>query len=317
MESVGTVTHSVSSGKRIMRGRIRIMFDIPWYVFALMSAFFVGVAAVFEKRALEHDEPLHFSASSTVVVGLLTVPFLFFVDWSALTPPVIFGLYAVSILATIAFCLVAYALKRLEAGEHSLILSLTPAATALLAYLFIGEALSEKAAIGVLLVVCGLLALEFPRAKAGFRSKEFRKKLLPLLLSFGAVIVYALSAVLDRVLLSGFRVDPIDFIVIVQTMQLLNFVVYGIFRGKKDHLLSSSFMRQPMKVLAFSLLMFLSRIFYAQSVSMAFVALTAALKRTGALFTIVFARSYLHEHGVGHKLLAGAIILSGVLLVVG
>lgn len=292
------------------------MLDIPWYGFALLSAFFVGVAAVFEKRALEHDEPLHFSASSTVVVGVLTLPFLFFVDWNALTPTIVLGLYAIALLATLAFCLVAYSLKRLEAGEQSLILSLTPAVTALAAYFFIEETLSGEAVGGLLLIVCGLIILEAPKAAAGFRSKEFRKKIFPIFLSVGAVFVYAASTVLDRVLLSGFAVNPIDFIIIIQTMQLLNFAVYGLFRGRKDHLLSSSFSRQPLQVIVFSVLMFLSRISYAYAVSMAFVALTAALKRTGALFTIVLARSYLHEKHIGQKLFAAAVMGVGVFLLV-
>lgn len=292
------------------------MLDIPWYVFALLSAFFVALAAIFEKKALMHDEPLHFSASSTVAVGVLSLPLLFFVHWQTLTLTTLVFIYIISVLATIAFCLVAYSLKKLEAGEQSLILALTPAATALFAFLFIGEVLSFQAAGGLLLVVCGLLVLEFPSAKAGFRSRAFHKKILPLTLAFCAVVVYATSAVFDRIVLGSHAVEAIDFIVLAQTGQLLNFVVFGLLRAKRDHLFSSSFARQPAKVLAFSALMFLSRVLYAQSVSMAFVALTAALKRTGALFTIVMARAYLHERGTTHKLIAGGIILTGVLLII-
>jgi drug/metabolite transporter (DMT)-like permease len=287
------------------------MPELPWYVFALLGAFIVSLAVIFEKRALRHDEPLHFSASATILVGLLSVPFLFFVDWAALTPEILGFLYAISILSTIAFCLVTFSLKRLEAGEQSLILALTPAVTAVFALFLIGEALSVNGYLGILLVVLGLITLELPSLK----TAAFHKKMGAVALTVLVVFMYAGSAVLDRVVLGGYGMNPIDMLVLTQVGQMINITIYGLFRGKHDRIFTSSFMRQPGKVTAFSVLMFLSRITYVEAVSVAAVALVAALKRTGALFTVVMARAYLNERGMGHKLVAGIIILLGVVAI--
>ncbi|HYD93173.1 MAG TPA: DMT family transporter [Candidatus Paceibacterota bacterium] len=292
------------------------MLEIPWYVFALLGALFVSFASVFEKKVLIHDEPLHFSASSSALIGILSLPFLFFVDWSAIPSIAFLIMYGVSILAMLAFCLVAFSLRALEAGEQTLILALTPAVTALFGFLFLGETLSTQAFLGLILIVVGLIVLEFPSAKAGLHSHAFRKKLVPIFLAFGAVVVYSLSAVGDRIVLGHYDVDIIDFLMIVQVMALANFLVLSWFDRSHKKLLTSSFRRHPMQVATFSILLILSRLMHSQAVSMAYVALAAAIKRSGALFTIVIARTYLKERSVGHKLLAGGIILAGVLSII-
>lgn len=290
------------------------MFDIPWYVFALLSAFFVALAAVIEKKVLIHDEPLHFSHSAVIILGLLSLPFLVFVPWKELTLEMVGMVYLISILAFVAFALVAYSLKRLEAGEQSLILATTPVVNAFLAYLIISEELTQYAFLGLCLIVAGLVVLELPRLQGS--AVSLHKKLIPIGISFLAVVVYAASAVLDRIVLKTHVLSAFDFIMMTQSFMLLNVVVVYGAQGKINKELLSSFFKQPLSLAYFSLSMLMSRLLYAQSVSMAYVALTAVLKRTGALMTIFMARSYLHEKHLGHKLLAGAIVLLGVILVI-
>lgn len=290
------------------------MFDIPWYVFALLSAFFVALASVIEKKVLVHDEPMHFSLSAVVILGILSLPFLFFIPWNNLTLEMLGTIYLISILAFVAFALVAYSLKRLEAGEQSLILATTPVVNAFFAYVAIAEELTRYAFLGLCLIVAGLIVLELPRLKG--RTSTLKAKFAPIGLSFLAVCVYAGSAVLDRVVLKTHLVSAFDFIMLTQSFMLLNvLVIYGV-QGKITKDILTSFFKKPFHLAFFSLSMLMSRLLYAQSVSMAYVALTAVLKRTGALMTIFMARSYLHEKHLGHKLLAGAIVILGVLLVI-
>lgn len=290
-------------------------FDIPWYVYGLLAAFFVSLASIFEKKALQHDEPLHFSAASLAVIGLLSLPFLLLVDFAAMTPRTLLIMYVISVIATVAFFLVAYSLKRLDAGEQSLVLALTPATTALFAYVLLQEALTHTATIGLLFVVAGLITLEYPSLKrTGERS--FHRKLIPLLLSFGAVLCYSGSAMFDRILLRDGSVSPFNFIVITQVMMFANFFVLSLFKRKDPKLYSSSLSREPLKIVLFSVLIFAARVMQSNAVAIAFVALPATLKRVGALFTVIFAKFYLKEKNIGHKLFAGAIILAGVVLIV-
>jgi|CXWL01.1.fsa_nt_gi drug/metabolite transporter (DMT)-like permease len=293
------------------------MFELPWYVFALLGAFFISVASVLEKKVLLHAEPLHFSGSTILVSGILSIPFLYFVSWSSFTAYSIGLLYLISLLATISFVLVATSLKKMEAGEQSLILSVTPVVTAIFAYAFLGEALSANATIGMVLIVLGLLLLEYKTIRGLARPHHaLSVKTIAILLTTASVVFYAMGGVLDRMVLSGGTVRALDFIVIAQVFMLMNFLVLNMFLKKGDHLLDGAFKKEPLKIVFFSVLIFLSRVSYAQAVTTTYVALVAILKRTGALFTVILGGAYLKESHVVLKLISGVIIILGVALVI-
>lgn len=292
------------------------MFDIPWYAFALAGAFFIALVSVFEKKVLIHEDPLHFAGSTTFIVGLLSFPFLFFVDWESITLASFLAIYAISLLAAIAFYTTTVAMRGLEAGELSIILALTPAATAVFAFFTLGEALSSKSLLGIGIIIFGLVVLEFPSLWKSRASKRFSKKIHYILIAFFSIFVYATSAVLDRVVLGHAGVRPIDFLAIVQVLALFNFTIFSFFRPVRERTLTKTFMHAPLKMIGISVLLALSRLMYSHAVSITYAALASVLKRTGALFTIVLARSYLKEHGLGHKLFVASIIILGVAVIV-
>ena len=299
-----------------MAGIIQLMsLLIPWYGYALLGALFVAVSSILEKKVLAHHEPMHLSGSVAVVGGVLSLPLLLLVDWATITPPLLGLIYCISLLSAVAFCITAYAMRKLDAGELSPILALVPAATAVFASLALGEYLTLQDAAGLFVVVGGLMMLELP-ALVALRRKALKKKAGALMLAFLAVFVYAVSSVLDRVVLGIGNVRALDFIVLTQTGTLITFIVYDLVRHKKDRFLMSSLTREPGKVAAIAALLFLSRIFHAQAISMAYVALASALKRSGAIFTVLLAGTILKEKGTMHKLAALLVILGGVLLII-
>lgn len=293
-----------------------LMLELPWYVFALIGAFFVAISAVVEKKILIHDEPLHFSGSVVTVGAILSLPFLFFVEWNRIPTESFIFLYAISFISTVSFSLTSFSMRRLEAGELSSIMALVPAVTALLAYLVLGESLSSKGIFGIGLIVVGLLILEFPRLRAEMRSKKNKTQLLYVGLALCAVTLYGVGSLMDRYALTQYSIRPFDYIVVTQTAMLGNFFILSLLRGKKDKLLSSSFSRQPLKVTGVAALLFLSRFFHATAISMTYVALANALKRTSVIFTIILAGSVLKERGIWHKLFAATIIIVGALALI-
>lgn len=292
------------------------MLELPWYVYALLGAFFVALASVLEKKILLHDDPLHYSGSVATVVGVLSLPLLFFVEWSSLSPLSFGFMYIISLLAMGGFYLTSHAMKGLHAGELSIILSLTPAVTALFAFLFLAESLTERAFVGVIVIVLGLIVLELPSLWKTRHAQGFTRKIKYLIAAGLGIGIYAVSSVFDRIVLGHHGVPVFDFLAIVQSVSLFNYLVFSFVREKQDHVLTASFFKQPIKITVISLCIFASRVMHANAISLAYVALASALKRTSTLFTIVLAKSYLHERGVGHKLLAAFIIILGVLLVI-
>lgn len=290
------------------------MLEVPWFVFALMGAFFVALSGVIEKDVLKHEEPLHFSGAVAVIGALFSIPFLLFVEFDALTPFFLALIYAVSVLSTLGFSVTAYAMRRLDAGELSSILALTPAATAVFAFFFLGEELDLLHILGIAAVIVGLIVLELPRLMRPMPGKK--RSPVYVLVALLAVFIYATSSVLDRFVLHGNGIRAFDFIVLTQLFAVLNFAIIDIVRGKKDRLLTSAWNHRPLKVTLVALLLFLSRLCHAQAISMAYVALASSLKRTGSIFTILLAGRFLGEKGIGHKLFAAALIFIGAIVLI-
>lgn len=290
------------------------MIDLPWYVFALSGAFFVALSGVLEKHTLKHEEPLHFSGATALMGGIFSLPVLFFVDWSSITPHTYVWLYAISLTSVAAFWIVATVVKKLDAGEVSTILALTPAVTALLAYGFLGEVLNPQQIGGILIIVLGLVALEAPYLKT-LLSKVVgqRAHLITVALALLAVLLYALGSLLDRFVLTNFSLNAIEFIAITQVMLVGTFLMLELIFRKKGNSMFSTLKRSPLKVAGVAALLFVSRMLHAQAISMVFVALASALKRVGAIFTILLAGSLLKEKDGLRKLLAASLILAGVM----
>lgn len=287
----------------------------PWYVYALGAAFVVAVAAVLEKKILSEETPVHFSFAITVVGGLLSVPFLFFLPWEALS------LYELSLIGVVAaatacaFWLVAKGTKVLDAGEISALLATTPAAIALFAFLFLGEALTRIQTLGILLVVSGLLVLELPHLVQMLRRKNLRELFFIGLVSV-AVVVYACTSLIDRVALTTFGIHPFHFIVLTQTMSMLIFAFVELAVSRGSLAAFGPFLRSPIKVLSVAILLFLSRVFYAQAVALVYAALASSLKRTGTIFTILLSGAFLKEKGLPRKLVAAAAIVLGAIALI-
>jgi len=292
------------------------MLELPWYVFALAAAFIVAVSAVIEKKTLAVEDPLHFSSATVVVGGVLSLPLLFFVSWTSLSFYEYAVLYVIASIGMLSFFLVARSMKVLEAGEVSALLAVTPAAVALGAYLLFREALtlSQIGAIG--LIILGLLVLEAPHLYAFVRRTAQGKHLMYVMATFLAVLTYTASSLLDRVALTTFSVDAISFIALVQTMGMINFLILGLLLRRHGQVSLKALRTSPWKVLTVALLLLCSRILHAQAVSLAFVALASALKRTGAIFTIILSGTFLHETGIVRKLAAASLIVIGAILLV-
>lgn len=288
---------------------------LPWYVYALSGAFVVAVAAVLEKKILEKEEPVHFSFAVTLVGGVLSLPFLAFVPWHELSLTELSLIAVITAASACSFWLVAKATKVLDAGEISVLLATTPAAIALFAYVFLGEALSQEQVIALLCILAGLFILELPHVIQIFR----RRRLFELFfmgMTGVAILIYAGTALIDRIALTTFGIHPLHFIVLTQTMSMLIFGIIELCLGRGRGIALSPFVRSPIKVVAVATLLFLSRVLYAQAIALVYVALAAALKRTGAVFTIILSGAFLKEQGIGRKLVSVLLVILGALLLV-
>lgn len=285
---------------------------LPWYVYALGGAAVVAISSILEKDVLKHEEPAHFSSAVAFVGAIISIPFLIVAPWSTLTFLELSAIYVISFLSIGAWFSVAYAVKRLDVGEVSALLAVVPAATAVLAYILLGEALLPLQVMGLLAVVGGLLVLEAPHLRGVLMKVRNRSHTLGVIFILLAISLYAIGSIVDRVVLSRFLVDPITFVALAQAMSFANALVLESVLTKRAPTFLTLFKSAPLRTTTIGVLVSLSRVMHAQAIALAFVALAGALKRTGALFTIVLATIFLKEKGSIRKLCAAGLILAGV-----
>lgn len=292
------------------------MLDIPWYVYALIGAFVVSLSALIEKRTLKTERPLECTSGVLVTVGILSLPLLYFVDWSVFTPTAFLILAFVSVTNVLGYWLVAKAMRQLGVGEVSVLLAFVPITVAGLAFPILGEALSDTQIFGIVISVVGVLILEAPHIWSLLKKSAGVRDLVCVGFVLIAVALYTLDSLLDRVALAHMGINPLDYIVVVQTMSLGLLITAEEFMrtGRRSYI--TGIRRTPASILLIALLLFTSRILHAEATALAFAALANVLKRSSVIISIILSGAFFKERGIGRKLTAGIFILAGTALLI-
>lgn len=290
---------------------------IPWYVWVLFAAVTLAVSSVIEKRVLTKEHATRFTASLAIMSALVSIPLLLFIDWSDITRELALWLYGASVISSIAFLFVARAMRHIELGEVSIFLLASPAAVAVLSYFFLGESLSPREVLGLLLALFGMLILEWPTFTAFLRSSLVPEKMPYLFFTLGAVVLYSACALIDRHLLSTYPINALEYVAIIQCCVAFNMVLFSRFHYGGFWEMREGVRAHWRELGAVALLLSISRVFYSQAVSLTYVALVAVVKRgSTALLTNLFSRFVFDEDHFGRKMVAMAVVISGIVLVV-
>lgn len=284
-----------------------------WIIFSLGSALIVSVSSLIEKKILNKEHTIQYSVTLTFLVGLLSLPFLFFIDYSSLSLKIVLIIFAVSVIASYAYFLVAKATKHMEISVISPLLSMAPAMTALIAFLFLGETLRAPQLSGLILIVLGSFILE-KASKEKFHFHIFKKNNYVYFV-FLALVLYSITASLDRYVLLSPSISPLSYLVIVQIFIAFNFFVISLIQKRPAELLSG--LRQAGgQTFIIALLTTCSRFLLLNAISLAYVGLVVALKHISSLFTTILGGKLFHEKNIGEKTMACLLIVVGVIVMI-
>lgn len=132
---------------------------MPWYVYALISAFFAGLVAVFGKIGLKNIDSTVATTVRAVVMALFLVFVIFSLGKSSLIAQIDGKAFLFIILSGIAGALswifYFHALKQGNVAGVQTVDRLSILFSVILATIFLGEALTLKTIIAVALVLAG------------------------------------------------------------------------------------------------------------------------------------------------------------------
>jgi bacterial/archaeal transporter family protein len=134
-------------------------YPMPWYVYALIAAMLSGATVFFAKSGLKDADPLAFALiRSFMMVGVLVIVFFIMGEWKHLKSlsgselHIIFWSALVGALSWVFFFI---GLKKGSVAGIEVVDRMSIVFAILFAILFLGETLTIKSAVAVLLVLAG------------------------------------------------------------------------------------------------------------------------------------------------------------------
>lgn len=291
---------------------------MEWYWLALLSALLSAFAAIMQKKVLSEITALNFTVIVSVFIALLSTFLIGKVDLSTAGSYSMLVLFGKSIINATAFLCIMIALKNLEISRALPVLAASPMTVALLAFILLGESLSLTEVLGMLLIVLGTYILELKKNEnivAPFRVFIDSKYHRIILIALGLM---SLSAILDKLLLTNFKLPPITFLVIQNYFFLIIFLLYRILSGIKNNN-EKLFNGVTKNILLIIILIAIATIGYRwtqiEATKLGPVGLVIAVKRLSVLFAVVIGAKLFKEENYLRKVLATLTIVAGALLI--
>ncbi|MBU0475345.1 MAG: EamA family transporter [Bacteroidetes bacterium] len=290
---------------------------MEWIVLAFMSAIFSAIATIFEKKNLFTLDALQFSFVLALLNMVFSIPFFYDVDFATISTTSLFVLYLKTILGALAFLCVMLAIKNMDISGSLPLLVLTPGLVAIFAFLFIDESLSTFEIVGMFLLLIGTYFLE---AKPGYNLlypfKVFYKSKYHHYIIF-ALLLFTITAILDKVLLKKYQLPPHAFLGFQQIFLAFNFLIIVLFAKKNPVMLIKSIDKQIWGwILVTSILSVGYRYTQIEAVKLAPVALVLSVKRTSVFFAAIGGGKIFNETNLLKKALATAIMIAGAIFIV-
>lgn len=289
---------------------------MSWVLYSLISAVFASASAIVEKKTLFREHALEFSAALALTNAIITLPMLFFVGVSTFAPVSFLLLALNSIAASVAFLLVTKGLRHMEVSVASPLLVLGPGATAILAFIFLGEELTRFQASGIIFMIVGAYILQ--THKFGGLLEPIRifwnSKYVHYIL--GAVVIYAFAGVLDRLLLSRYGIDPRAYLSVAHIIIAISFLcMLKIFHGDLREV-HKAFRDGGWMIVGVAILTTGYRFADTLAIQIAPVGLVGSVKKLSALFTTIIGGELFHEENILRKAFACVVMLVGVAMIV-
>ncbi len=289
---------------------------MSWYFFALAAALLGGLATVAQKKVLQQEHAMSYAASLSLVNLLICLPLLFFIDWRVVELRIVLYIWLISLLAAVAFLLIAKGVRHMELSSSSPLFIIGPAITALLAYLILGEALSRWQTLGLGLLIFGLYVLESQPTSSWWEPFRIIKSNKYIHYILGALVLYGITGIVDRVVLGHYGLDTITYIFLIHLFLGINLLVMLFIWHDGWVDLKNGFKKMGWWLLLISVLTLSYRWFQAEAVALAYVGLVIAIKRTESLFATIVGGELWHEKNLPRKIIAAVVMVLGAVLVV-
>jgi drug/metabolite transporter (DMT)-like permease len=286
-----------------------------WFAIATCSALLSAASAVMQKKILFRMDAVEFSFTVSVVIVFLSFFIPFSTDITAISWSTLAVVTGKSILGASAFLLVMLSLQHNQISDALPLLGLTPVPTALLAFFILGEKLVQWEWAGIGLMVAGAYILEKKPGENFFHSIMLTVKSKNQYYIFGAISLFAVSSVADKLLVGNFKTDPLLVLFYQHIVYAFVFGLTVAFRGLSFQKIIVKGKEQFFLIFAVALLTLAYRFAQLEATKAGPVALVLAVKRTSILYASFFGGKLFSEERLQTKLLGALLIVAAGFLI--
>ena len=273
---------------------------------------------------------LAFSLRVSYIVAAASVPVLLFVDLSHFGVREWLFAAIASTMSAVAYVSVTHGIRKLDVGESATLLLLVPPLTAMLAFIVLDETLGRLDVAGI---ATGLVGAYVSQMHAdGIRGMLRRiSEEAGLQHVARGILLYAVVALIDRMMLTKFGIEPITYLAVAQILIAVAMTAYALALRKRHHVraalafpkschdatdagvceterLTSN--REWLGTVYVVLATIANRFFFLQAAAIAPIGPVSAVRRTSTLFTVAF-----DERGPRRRrIIAASIMFAGITL---
>ena len=287
---------------------------MPWYVFAILCAVFTGASGLIEKRALRFDHTMEYSTTFSILRFLILIPLIFKLNFN-IPANLIAYTFIAAFFTSIAFLFWAKALRHMNISLAAPITGLEPVVTVILAYFFLKEYLSIVQIFGIVLLFIGVYILETHQHYKGtiIPLKDVLKS-RHLIILFFSVISFSIASLFSRDVLK--QVDPFTFVFLSAFFIMINYnaLTFILYEGWHD--IKKGLQKIGLYALTAAIISVLIYYTASYAMSLAYVGLVIAIKRSSILIQVILGGTFFHEKYLTRKIVAAAIIVVSVFLII-
>ncbi|MBQ7793969.1 MAG: DMT family transporter [Clostridia bacterium] len=280
--------------------------DNIWIILVLIYALMKGSREGMKKAALKRSGTNEILFFYTLIGLVLTLPFS--KSAFALSPILIFFAFIKAAAVSAAWILSFTALKKMSVSLYGIMDLSRMVFSTLLGVLVLGESFTLPKAIGVLLVITGLM---FANLK---RTSDSKGVTLPILLAaLLSCFFNAISGTLDKILMQYMESSQLQF-----WFMFFSTVIYAVVLLVRRERISVRCLKTNywIPLLSISLIIGDRLLFEANANPASEVTLMTVIKQSSVIVTVLTGYFVFKEKHILYKLFCSSIVVSGILIAV-
>ncbi len=284
---------------------------MTWFFFAISTAFLESVRDIFNKKTVSQVDEYVITFSLNLLTALFGFPLLFFNDIPSLGNNFWYAVIAIGILNTIAFLLFFKAIKASDLSIVAPITTLSPILLLITSPFLVGEFPNAIGILGIFIIVIGAYVLKFQDKTSGYLApfkslfKETGSRLM-----FGVVLVWSITANVDKI---GVQNSSAIMWTIAGHLSVAVFTLPILLLKSKPNI--QKIKSNSRNLILIGLINTLSILSQMTALKLALVSYVIAVKRTSALFNVLWGWLIFKEQGIKERITGSIIMILGVVVI--